>query len=166
MSWDSSKSAYFYQSFGTSIWKLPIFFFCCFLNFQCWKYAMSFFYYFFFLKNYFYDLNLYTLYMLYMPLTASVGASASIKVIFYLVYNAIQPILFKVFYSRFYYEMYWSYAIIYDVCLYVFVWYFVNFAISFTIMLFRFLSSILFRSQFKFVINWHRIFPHLNNLTV
>lgn len=165
MSWDSSKSAYFYQSFGTSIWKLSIFFFFVSWIFNAENMQWAFFIY-FFLKNYFYDLNLYTLYMLYMPLTASVGASASIKVIFYLVYNAIQPILFKVFYSRFYYEMYWSYAIIYDVCLYVFVWYFVNFAISFTIMLFRFLSSILFRSQFKFVINWHRIFPHLNNLTV
>lgn len=165
MSWDSSKSAYFYQSFGTSIWKLSIFLFFVSWIFNAENMQWAFFIL-FFLKNYFYDLNLYTLYMLYMPLTASVGASASIKVIFYLVYNAIQPILFKVFYSRFYYEMYWSYAIIYDVCLYVFVWYFVNFAISFTIMLFRFLSSILFRSQFKFVINWHRIFPHLNNLTV
>lgn len=119
MSWDSSKSAYFYQSFGTSIWKLSIFFFFVSWIFNAENMQWAFFI-FFFLKNYFYDLNLYTLYMLYMPLTASVGASASIKVIFYLVYNAIQPILFKVIYSRFYYEMYWSYAIIYDVCLYVF----------------------------------------------
>lgn len=42
-----------------------------------------------------------------MPLIACVGASASIKVTFNLVYNAIQPIVFKVFYSRvLYYEMY------------------------------------------------------------
>lgn len=103
--------------------------------------------FFFFLKNYFYDLklplNIYTLYA-FNCLCWGICINQ-------MIYNAIQPIvyIFKLLYSRVYYEMYLSYATIYDVCFYVFVWYFVNFAISFTSMLFRFLSNTLFRSHFK-----------------